>query len=356
MDFILPVLYCALILAFKIPLEILAYFTSFFFKNGQLPPTLLQRITTSVIKSAQLCLPVWLLRKIVSFGVFGRIPHEQQKHWVKKLDATNEQDGWEGYLIADNVEYSEIGRDVDMIIIYAHGGGFVFGDALGYLKTFIDWIKAWELGYGANTQILSLEYRLSPDHSFPVARDNFLACYEWLVTEKKISPSKIAFAGDSAGGNLAVVSAIHLVNQSYTDPPAALLLISPCLSGLTTTKSFTDNASYDCINLTWFHRCLDAYIGDSNLLPTCPMISPVLESQLSGLPKVWACAGSYEVMLDDITLFIEKLLQNNVKAELAVEDANVHDYAVLKILSRNGAYDNSIKRMGKFLYGGKINE
>jgi acetyl esterase/lipase len=80
------------------------------------------------------------------------------------------------------------------------------------------------------------------------------------------------------------------------------------------------------------------------------MISPVLENQLSGLPKVWACVGSYEVFLDDVKLFIEKLLLNNVKAELAIEDANIHDYAVAKPLSRNGAYDNTIKRIGKFLY------
>lgn len=49
------------------------------------------------------------------------ISHEQKKHWVKKLDANNEQDGWEGYLIANGVDHSEIGKDVDMIILYAHG-------------------------------------------------------------------------------------------------------------------------------------------------------------------------------------------------------------------------------------------
>jgi RNA polymerase subunit RPABC4/transcription elongation factor Spt4 len=49
------------------------------------------------------------------------ISHEQKKHWVKKLDASNEKNGWEGYLIADDVEHSEIGKDVDMIILYAHG-------------------------------------------------------------------------------------------------------------------------------------------------------------------------------------------------------------------------------------------
>ena len=83
------------------------------------------------------------------------------------------------------------------------------------------------------------------------------------------------------------------------------------------------------------------------------MISPLFESELSGLPKVWACVGSFDIFLDDVISFIEKLQQNGVKAELVVEDANVHGYAVVKMFSRNGGYDNTMKRMGKFLFGEK---
>ncbi|CAB4411668.1 unnamed protein product [Rhizophagus irregularis] len=356
MDLILSVLYCVLILAFKIPLVILAYFTFYFFKKGHKSPNLFQRISATIFKTFQFHLPLWLIRKLYnSCGTLKIISHEQKKHWVKKLDASNEKNGWEGYLIADDVEHSEIGKDVDMIILYAHGGGYVCGNALIFLSTFIDWIKAWKLSYGARTQILSLEYRLAPEYSFPASRENLVACYQWLVNEKKISPSKITFAGDSAGGNLVVTSAIHLVNQLHVVPPAALLLISPCVNGITSAQSFISNDSFDCINITWFHRCLELYLGDSNLPPTCPMISPIFENKLSGLPKVWACVGSYEVFLDDVKLFIEKLLSNNVKAELTIEDANIHAYAVEKLLSRNGAYDNTIKRIGEFLYGENIN-
>ncbi|GBB97788.1 hypothetical protein RclHR1_03070004 [Rhizophagus clarus] len=355
MDFILPVLYCALVLALKIPLAILDHCTSFFFfKKGHTPPSLYQRVTVSIFKTFQLYLPLWLIRELhKSCGTMRVISHEQKEHWVKKLDANNEQDGWEGYLIANDVNHSEIGKDVDMIILYAHGGGYICGDALLFLATFIDWIRAWELSYGARTQILSLEYQLAPEHPFPAARENMLACYHWLINEKKISPSKIAFAGDSAGGNLAIISAIRLVNQLHVEPPVAVLLISPCVNGITNAESYISNDPYDCINITWFHRCLDLYLGDSNFHPSNPMISPVFENQLSGLPKVWACVGGYEVFLDDVKLFIEKLLSNNVEAELTIEDANIHDYAVVKLLSRNGAYDNNIKHIGKFLYDKK---
>ncbi|GES93443.1 alpha/beta hydrolase [Rhizophagus clarus] len=351
MNFIVALLYCTLILSFKIPKEILAHFKSLFFKNKRIPPSLSQRIMTTMSRTFELYLPTFLLKLMIRtlskiiYSVKGR-------RWVKKLDANNEKDGWEGYLIADNVKHSEIGKDADMIILYAHGGAFVFGDALMTLEMFIDWIKTWKSNHGVNTQILSLEYRLSPKYSFPIARDNILACYEWLVTEKNISPSKIAFAGDSAGGNLAIVSAIHLVNNPclYSiDPPAAIVLLSPFLSGMLNTRSVIDNASYDTLDPTWLHRCMESYIGDSNLLISNSMISPVFESQLSDLPKVWACAGGYEIFLDDIKKFIGKLIQNDVKAELVIEDTNFHDYAIGKAASRDGAYERSIKYIGNFL-------
>ncbi|CAB4398863.1 alpha/beta-hydrolase [Rhizophagus irregularis] len=352
MDFILSVLLCTLVLAFKIPLAILAYFTSLFFDKECLTPSLYQRITATILKTFELYLPLWLLRKL--FSGSEKFTRGRQNHWVKKLNTSNEEDGWEGYLIADGVDRAEIGKDADMIILYAHGGGFVFGDALFLLDTYIDWIKAWKLSYGVRTQILSLDYLLAPEHPFPAARDNMLECYQWLINEKKISPSKIAFAGDSSGGNLAIISAIHLINQAYTDPPAALILLSPTVSGLGNTRSFIDNASNDITDVTWFNNSTNLYIGDSNLLPSCPMISPLFESQLLGLPKVFACVGSFDIFLDDVTAFIGKLQQNNIKTEFVVDDANMHGYAATRALSRGGAYDNTVKRIGKFLYGEKI--
>ncbi|CAG8519927.1 7693_t:CDS:2 [Funneliformis mosseae] len=336
--------------AFKIPLVFLACFVSLFIIKDHKSPTLFQRLVAVIIRTITTYLPTWLLRIVVNSAatfeqvVYGLYQEKQQKRWVKKLETTNEQDGWEGYLIADDVENSEIGKDADSVILYAHGGGYVCGGALTTLVTFVDWIKGWKINHGVNTHILSLEYGLSPENSIPVARESMLLCYQWLVDVKGISPSKIIF-----------VSALQLINQSYSysieKPPSALLLISPFLSAVTNTKSYRNNASYDTIDTTWLHSCVDAYLGDSNLLPTCPMISPLFENQLSELPRVWACVGGYEVFLDDITLFVEKLMVKEVKVEYVIEDTNFHDYAMSKLLSRDRAYENTIKSMGKFLFG-----
>ena len=107
------------------------------------------------------------------------------------------------------------------------------------------------------------------------------------------------------------------------------------------------------IDPVWLRHVIDLYIGNSNLHPTSPLISPLFENQLLGLPKVLAFVGSYEVLLDDTKAFTEKLVQNNVKTELIIDEANFHSYTMLKAVSRNGIYESSIKKIGKFLYGEK---
>ncbi|CAG8590289.1 437_t:CDS:2, partial [Dentiscutata heterogama] len=233
-------------------------------------------------------------------------------------------------------------------------GAFNIGGPLISLVTFVKWIKAWMLSHGANTHILSLEYGLSPEHTFPTARDNVLNCYQWLVEEKGINPSKIVFAGDSAGANIAIIAALELLNNpiAYTVPlPSSLLLISPCFSALTTSQTFKTNYDCDLISKYWFDVCLANYLGNSNLLPTCPLISPLFNRNLCGLPKMWICVGSYEVFLEDVSSFVEKARSQNIGVEFVVEEDNMHNYAITWPISRNGGAQKAVKYMSQFLFG-----
>jgi len=81
-------------IAFKIPFAFLAYFASFLFKNERTPQTLYQRLTVIFIKTFQLYLPLWLLRRVVK--LFTTSIFVSHKRWVKKLDVSDEHDGWEG--------------------------------------------------------------------------------------------------------------------------------------------------------------------------------------------------------------------------------------------------------------------
>ncbi|CAG8450121.1 17219_t:CDS:2 [Acaulospora colombiana] len=340
----------------RIPYAFLLYVAGKIDKKKHAQPDLRQLFISAILKSLCDTLPLWMLRflfhlsgvceQVINGLFFGKL----RKQWCRSVSGP----GWKGYLIGEDAETAEIGDGADLVVIYAHGGGFVCGGALVSLVVFVDWIKTWKSSHGAKTHIVSLEYALSPEHSFPVARDTLLQCYHTLVVEKGLDPSKIAFAGDSAGGNLAVVASLELTNNpsKYSVPqPSRLLLISPVLTALKTSKSFKFNEDYDCLSTQWFDLCLENYIYNTNLLPTCPMISPLLERRLEGLPRTWVCVGGYELFLDDIKLFVEKARSQDVQAEIVVEENNVHNYAIVYPLSRDDGAQKAAKYMSRFIFG-----
>ena len=108
-----------MLLAFKIPLVTLEHIKSLVHnKDERTPPTLLQRISCVAARTFAMYLSLSVMYKLSMVGVKR---NEQQKHWVKKLDVNNEDDGWEGYLVSEGAEQSEIGKNSDTIILYAHG-------------------------------------------------------------------------------------------------------------------------------------------------------------------------------------------------------------------------------------------
>ncbi|CAG8599943.1 7461_t:CDS:2 [Cetraspora pellucida] len=342
---------------YRIPFAFILYLSTSIFKQSQPAPDLGQRLAATLIKTIVEILPLWMVRLIFNFtGVVEQIENgmymgEQRNKWCRRLKGG---DGWDGYLIAENAKTEDVGENADMIILYAHGGGYIVGQALVSLVIFVRWIEAWKISHGANTHIVSLEYGLSPENAFPSHRDSMLKCYQWLVNEKGISPSKITLAGDSAGGNMALLSSFELLKNPtvYNTPlPSRLLLISPCVSALTVSQTFKTNYDADCISEPWFYYSLASTIGNTNVHPTSPLISPLFESCLRGLPKVWICVGGYEVFLDDIVSFVEKARSQEVSAELLIEEDNMHNYAIVWPLSRNGGAQRAMKYMSRFLYG-----
>ncbi|KAG0338188.1 hypothetical protein BG000_004423 [Podila horticola] len=99
-------------------------------------------------------------------------------------------------------------KGVDIIMLYAHGGGFVFGDAEMYNNIFCSWVQHFKTVHNKNLRILSVEYDLAPKKKFPYQRDQYLSAYRFLVEEIKWNPRKIIFGGDSSGGNI-------LLNATY---------------------------------------------------------------------------------------------------------------------------------------------
>jgi acetyl esterase/lipase len=177
------------------------------------------------------------------------------------------------------------GIEARRTVLYFHGGVYVIGDAG----------LAAQVGRRTGAKVISVDYRLAPEHPYPAAVDDALAAYEALL-RGGTAPSDIAFAGESAGGGLAVATLVNARDHGLPLPAAAFVM-SPyadlTLSGVTMeTKSeadplFTPQA--------FPARVADYTAGQDAALG---LISPVF-ADLSGLPPLIIQAGTHEVLLDD---------------------------------------------------------
>ncbi len=129
------------------------------------------------------------------------------------------------------------GADQGKVILYVHGGGYVMGSAGSHRD------MTGRLSQAAGARVLSLNYRLAPEHPFPAPVDDAVAAYRWLIGQG-IQASNIAIAGDSAGGGLAL-AALIAIRDAGEPMPAAGIGISPWVDMEGTGESMTTRAAVD---------------------------------------------------------------------------------------------------------------
>lgn len=182
------------------------------------------------------------------------------------------------------------------VIIYLHGGGYLVGSAHGNRAL------SGEIGRAAHARILSVDYRLAPEHPFPAALEDTIKVYGHLL-QSGISPSAIAFAGDSAGGGLVVASLLAI--RDHGDPlPSCAALISPWLDLACTGDSMVRNAAVDVVlTREKLQAMATAYLAGQPA--TNPLASP-LYADLTGLPPILVQVGSSEILFDDAARFASR--------------------------------------------------
>lgn len=207
------------------------------------------------------------------------------------------------------------GTDDKRVMLYLHGGGFVFGSTVTHRPL----ITA--LSRSSACRTLAVNYRLAPEFPFPAALDDAVKSYKWLV-ESGVSPDNIIIAGDSAGGGLALSTLIQLRNEGYPLPAAAVCL-SPWTDFCLDTFSSYFNADIDpLINKKENLRNANFYMGsESN--PRNPLLSPVY-ANLRGLPPLLILVGTDETMLDDSVIFAERAKDSNVDVTIIVQNKMIH--------------------------------
>jgi acetyl esterase/lipase len=189
----------------------------------------------------------------------------------------------------DVVEVTIRDAESTSVTLYFHGGVYVIGSAAASVPL------ASELARRAGSKAVTVDYRLAPEHPYPAAVEDARAAYEALL-EQGVDPRRIAFAGESAGGGLAVATLVALRDGGRPLPSCAFLMspyVDLTLSGETLVTKQADDPilTPDGVRL----RVPD-YVDGAD--PADPLISPVF-ADLRGLPPLLIQVGSHEILLSD---------------------------------------------------------
>lgn len=182
----------------------------------------------------------------------------------------------------------------DRALLYLHGGGFVYGQTLPHLE-----IGAY-LAQKIGGRVLMVDYRLAPAHPYPAALDDCLTAYRWL-RKQAIPAPRIAIAGDSAGGNLAITTMMKL-RDSGEQLPVAGALLSP-VADLSTEHNTADRYDDPLLPARAMKRYKRSYVAGHD--PRDPLISPVF-GNWHDLPPLLIHVGEDEILRSDAEQ-IEKL-------------------------------------------------
>lgn len=205
--------------------------------------------------------------------------------------------------------------DSTRCLISLHGGAYAAGSAAGYRPLY------GSLAEQAGVRGIGVDYRLAPEHPFPAALDDVLAVYTDLL-ESSFDPGSIAFAGDSAGGGLAIAALVAIAEAGLPRPGCAVVL-SPWVDLECGNDSMHSRADLDpSLSAAALEIRARDYLGSQNPV-TAPSAHP-LHADLAGLPPLHIQVGSAEILLDDATRLAARAGAAHVHTELEIWPHMMH--------------------------------
>jgi acetyl esterase len=206
------------------------------------------------------------------------------------------------------------------VLVFFHGGGFVIGD----LDTHDN--QARRLCRDLRALVISVDYRLAPEHPFPAPLDDCFAATRWVAehaAELGGDPARVAVGGDSAGGNLATTVALRCRDEGGPTPAAQLLIYPVADLSTPDRASRLENAEGYLLtrdDMMWFESC---YVPDGQA--TEPLASPLL-ADLDGLPPAVVVTAEYDPLRDEGDAYAEALRDAGVPVVHERFDGLIHGF------------------------------
>ena len=208
------------------------------------------------------------------------------------------------------------------VVVFFHGGGWVIGSIDTHDVT------ARELANGSGAVVVSVEYRLAPEHRFPAAVDDAWAATQWVADNAArigADASRMAVAGDSAGGNLAAIIAIHARDAGL--PLRLQLLVYPAVDASMSSRSIRDNGVGYFLteaDMDWFYgHYTDTTRRDDR--PSDWRLSPIL-GDLSGVAPAVVLTAEFDPLRDEGEAYAEKLRAAGVEVSASRYDGLIHGF------------------------------
>jgi acetyl esterase len=215
------------------------------------------------------------------------------------------------------------------LLVYLHGGGWTIGSLDGHDAL------CRGIADGAGVRILSVGYRLAPEHPWPAGVDDAVSVLRWVAAgPRELGETRVcsAVAGDSAGGALAALACQRLREHDPGALPGLQILLSPNTDLAADTPSMREKAlgfGLDAELVRWFAR---QWVPDRELW-TDPRVSPLRATDLSGLPRALVITAEHDPLRDEGEAYARRLAEAGVTTTLRRERGLVHNPIMLASVS-----------------------
>jgi acetyl esterase len=210
------------------------------------------------------------------------------------------------------------------LLVYYHGGGWVIGD----LDTH-DGVCRFLADY-SGCRVLSIDYRLAPEHPFPAPLEDAAAAFAWAAEqadELGIDPERIAVGGDSAGANLSTAVCLQARDSDSPRPAMQLLLYPPtdATGGQASRDTFAEGFLLTRSDMDWF-EC--RYLPDG-CESDDPRVSMMRAADVSGLPPAYVATAGFDPLRDEGETYAQRMREAGVKVALRRQSSLIHGFANL---------------------------